>query len=87
MKQREKRMVEQTVIVARFCDWCGCELPVEQERYKEYPETNISFAISMELCEEAYGDGWSVEDLCIECGKKLADLLEANSIKVWRYDF
>lgn len=87
MKQRETQMVERIVIVARSCDWCGCELPVEQKAHKEYPETKINFVVSTELCEEAYGDGWSVEDLCIECGNKLADLLEANGIKVFRYDF
>ena len=87
MKQRETQMVARTVIVARSCDWCGCDLPLAQEKYQRYPETDIDSHISKMLTEEAYGDGWSVEDLCIECGNKLADLLEANGIKVFRYDF
>jgi len=89
MKVYETRIVtrEEAFVVGKTCDWCGCDLPAKQEKFQRYPETFINFIVIKFLIEEAYGDGWTIEDLCETCGFKIADILEANGIPVKRYDF
>ena len=68
------------------CDWCGCDIPL-RKGFNHYTETEISVVEVHPSDDGAGGHGWSVEDLCQQCGEKLRTLVEQAGIKVTEIDF
>lgn len=68
------------------CDWCGCDIPL-RKGFNHYTETEISVVEVHPSDDGAGGEGWSIEDLCKTCGKKLRALVEQAGIKVTEIDF
>lgn len=70
----------QRVLVRSVCDKCGAEIKHDRDYF-----LNTDFKVSYEY--SAWGDwwidyGWEIEDLCLECCKKLQKLLEDNGYKL-----
>lgn len=76
-------------LVSTTCDWCGCELPEHPKdcSYDSYPETEISFYVVHPCWEDTDGEGWEVEDLCEQCGAKLAVLLHDAGIRIGEFNY
>jgi hypothetical protein len=87
---REYEVAEQRKeLMSTVCDWCGCEIPKHPKDCSggSYPETEISFMMVHPCWENTGGTGWGIEDLCEQCGEKLATLLRNAGIKLGEIDF
>ena len=62
-------------------------LPYYFELKRVDPETEISFMMVHPCWENTGGTGWGIEDLCEQCGEKLATLLRNAGIKLGEIDF
>ena len=80
---------QEKMLLAVTCDWCG---KVMDTRCADcggdsYPKTEISFVMVHPCWENTGGEGWDIEDLCEQCGEKLAVLLKDAGIKLGEIDF
>ena len=85
MRTYKKIIRERDEVDKEFCDWCGVEIV-------DLPY-DVTFDCTIDVREghaydgDAYGEGWKVEDLCIDCSDKVRKLLEDNGIHTKEYHY
>jgi len=84
----ETRETSTKVLAAITCDWCGTDIPFDRKHCTgtDYPDTEIQFQ-AIHQCYDIIGYGWAIDDLCLECGKKLGKLLKEQGINVREVDW
>ena len=92
MREYETRKVEREskVLVLRICDWCGRILETEAKRSERALRRSMSndqhfefrFVTNTGTGIYLTGEGWEIEDLCIDCIDKLHDLFVREGIKI-----
>ncbi len=73
------------VITRNICDWC------QQDVHREADNQTFRSIIKSEIGRAdtgyAYGEGWEVQDLCLECAGRVRTLLEDAGIRVHEYTY
>ena len=97
MRKYEERAVEETreVLVLRTCDWCDLSLETETEVSEKRLTNDIArdqdFTCEFITCSGTgiylTGEGWEIDDLCIDCVGRLRSLLESEGIKISKRTF
>lgn len=69
--------------VKTICDWCGDEIPDNPAECDDFdPDTDIKFTEWRTCYDSGEAVDWEIEDLCLNCGRKLKGILVALGVTV-----